>query len=296
MKALALSVCLTFFCSCSTAPNGSANDSARPPLPAAAPINKGAGDDDFLYVTLRLESGRKLLFFVDTGMPYTVLDKSLESKLGKRLGTSKGNYLWYGKVAAGIYGAPKLYLGDTQLLINDRVLTDDLSKMSSSGQQVMGILGLDCLRHYCIQLDFDAGKMRFLDPDNLDTNNLGKAFPISISHGEVLTCLNFFGLKNAQLIVDTGCTVDAALKPRFVQQELQRQTAVATNEIKTAAGVPVRVVYFDKVVFDKKVYRHFILDDCPDNNLLGLRFMGRYLTTLNFPKQMIYLKLNAVEY
>jgi predicted aspartyl protease len=295
-KALVLSACLALLCSCSTAPNWSANDSARPPLPAAVPINKGAGDDDFLYVTLRLESGQKLLFFVDTGMPYTVLDKSLESKLGERLGTSKGNYSWYGKATAGVYAAPKLYLGDTQLLINDWILTDDLNKMSSSGEQVMGILGLDCLRHYCIQLDFDAGKMRFLDPDNLATNNLGKAFPINISYGEVLTYANFFGLKNAQLVVDTGCTVDAALKPKFVQQELQRQTAVATNEIKTAAGVPIRAVYFDKIVFDKKVYRHFILDDCPDNNLLGLRFMGRYLTTLNFPKQTMYLKPNAVEY
>ena len=260
------------------------------------PINKGAGDDDFLYVTLRLENGQKLLFFVDTGMPYTVLDKSLESKLGKRLGTSKGNYSWYGKATAGVYAAPRLYLGDTQLLMDDRILTDDLNKMSSSGEQVMGILGLDCLRHYCIQLDFDAGKMRFLDPDNLATNNLGKVFPINISYGEVLTYANFFGLTNAQLVVDTGCTVDAALEPKFVRQELQRQTAVATNEIKTAAGVPIRVVYFDKIVFDQKVYHHFILDDCPDNNLLGLRFMGRYLTTLNFPKQTMYLKRNAMEY
>lgn len=138
--------------------------------------------------------------------------------------------------------------------------------------------------------------MYFLDPDNLDTNHLGKAFPINISHGEVLTRPNFFGLKNVQLVADTGCTVDAALKSRLVQQELQRQTAVATNEIKTAAGVPVHALYFDKIIFDKKVYGHFILDDCPDDNLLGLRFMGRYLTTLNFPKQMMYLKSNAVEY
>ncbi len=63
--------------------------------------------------------------------------------------------------------------------------------------------------------------MRFLDPDNLATNNLGKAFPINVSYGEVLTYANFFGLKNAQLVVDTGCTVDAALEPKFVQQELQ---------------------------------------------------------------------------
>ena len=229
-------------------------------------------------------------------MPFTVLDKSLESKLGKRLGTSEENYLWFGKTAVGVYAAPKLYLGDTQLLMNDRVLTDDLSKMSLSGHPMMGILGMDCLRHYCIQLDFDARKIHFLDPDNLKTNDLGKAFPITISGGGAFTRANFLGLKNAWLEIDTGCTIDAALKPKFVQQKLQEQKAEVTHEMKTAASVPVRVAYFETIALDENVYRHFILSDCANDNLLGLRFMGRYLTTLNFPKQMMYLKSNAVEY
>ena len=284
-RVIGFCLALIFLCSCAT------QDSIRPPLPADALINKGAGNDR-LFVTLRLESGEKLLFAVDTGMPFTVLDKSLESRLGKRLGTSKADYSWFGKVTVGVYSAPKLYLGDAQLLVNDRILTDNLSKLSSSGQPVMGILGMDCLRHYCIQLDFDAGKMCFLDPDHLKTNDLGKAFPITISDGEVLTRSDLFGLKIAQLSVDTGCTTDAALKTKFFEQELQRQTAVETNEYKTAAGVPVRVAYFEKVVFNDNVYHQFILSDCPDDNYLGLRFMARHLATFNFPKRIMYLRRN----
>jgi hypothetical protein len=286
IRAIIASACLMFLCSCAT------QDSIRPPLPVDALINKGAGDDDRLYLTLRLESGEKLLFGVDTGMPFTVLDKSLESKLGKRLGTSKGNYSWYGKRTTGVYGAPKLYLGNTQLMTSDRILTDDLSK-TFPDTSCMGILGMDCLRHYCIQLDFDAGKMRFLDPDHLKTNALGKAFPITISHGEVLTHENFLGLKNVRLIVDTGCSIDAALESKLVQQKLQEQKAEMTNETKTAAGVPVRIAYFDKVVLNDNVYRHFILSDCPDDNLLGLRFLARHLVTLNFPKRIMYLRRNG---
>jgi len=41
-----------------------------------------------VFVTLRLADGEKLLFLLDTGRPNTVLDKSLEPKLGKRLGIS----------------------------------------------------------------------------------------------------------------------------------------------------------------------------------------------------------------
>jgi hypothetical protein len=296
IKTLALSVCLALLCSCSTLPKWSADYSTRPPLPANAQFNKSAGDDGPLFLMLRSENGEKLLFMVDTGMPFTVLDKSLESKLGKRLGTTEANYSWFGKTTVGLYSAPKLYLGNTQLLVNDRILTDDLSKMSLPGHPMMGILGMDCLRHYCIQLDFDAGKIRFLDPDHLKTNDLGKAFPITISGGSAFTCANFFGLKNAWLEIDTGCTIDAALKPEFVQQKLQEQKAEMTNETKTAASAPVRVAYFEKIGLGGNVYRHFILSDCTDDNLLGLRFMGRYLTTLNFPEQTIYLKPNVVEY
>ena len=291
-----MSACLAFLCSCSTLPKWSADDSTRPPLPADAQFNKSAGDDNPLFVMLRSENGGELLFMVDTGMPLTVLDKSLESKLGKRLGTSEENYSWFGKTTVGIYGAPKLYLGDTRLLINDRVLTDDLSKMSLSGHPVMGILGLDCLRHYCIQLDFDARRLRFLDPDLLKTNDLGKAFPITISHGGAFTRINFFRLKKVWLEIDTGCTIDAALEPKLVQQELRVQKAEMTNEMKTAAGVPVRQVYFQQAVFNGEVYPHFMLNDCPDANLLGLRFLARHLVTLNFPKRMMYLKPNAAEY
>ncbi len=84
-----------------------------------------------------------------------------------------------------------LYLGETRLLLDDRVTTDDLSRMFPGQSSIKGVLGMDCLRHYCIQLDFTARKMRFLDPDHLQTDGLGKAFPMANFSGEVSTCTNF---------------------------------------------------------------------------------------------------------
>ena len=61
----------------------------------------------------------------------------------------------------------------------------------------MAILGMDCLRHYCFQVDFAAGKIRFLDPDHVPTEELGQPFSISISPwtGNVIARENFLGLK-----------------------------------------------------------------------------------------------------
>src|SRR2546425_1499457 len=180
-------VCLVLLSSCATAPIWFPADSIRPPLPTEISLNKGAGRGDNLFVTLRLDTGEELLFLVDTGSPCTVFDKSLEPKLGKRLGTTKVKWPG-GKGRGSVYRAPKLYLDRTELLTAPRVLTLDLTPLPLlPGRPVRGILGMDCLRHYCVHLDFESGKMRFLDPDHLGRGNLGKAFPLRILFGSVFT-------------------------------------------------------------------------------------------------------------
>ena len=282
---------LILLCSCATAPNWSAKDSIRPPLPAETSFNKEAGHRDHLLVKLHLENGPELLFVVDTGMSMTVVDKSLEPLLGKRLGATGFTYAWGGKVPSGLYDAPKLYMDGTPLLTGDWVLTDDLKRLNSD-QTIMGILGTDVLRHYCIQLDFAAGKMRFLDPDHLNSEYLGKAFPIMLDSINPIasTRANFFGLTNADFIVDTGDVADGALKPKPFQRVLQEQTVDALDQIKMPSGVIQQQASFTAVTFDGQTYRNFILDDSSEANVLGLRFMARHLVTFNFPKRTMYFQ------
>ena len=74
------------------------------------------------------------------------------------------------------YAAPKLYLNGTRLLTGRKAYTGDFKKLSSfSGQPTIGILGMDYLRHYCLQLDFDDTKMCFLNSDGLDAAQLGES-------------------------------------------------------------------------------------------------------------------------
>jgi hypothetical protein len=282
-------ICLIFLCSCATEQKSPENVS--PLLPAETSFNKNAGwgnPNDWLYLTLHLENGKNLLFFVDTGASGTVLDKSLEPQLGKRLGKIKGNYLWSGKSTLNEFAAPKLFLGDIPLAMGDRIFTDDLSQWPSD-EPLMGILGIDCLQHYCIQLDFDAKKMCFLNPDNLETNNLGKAFPLKISSGWVFVRANLFGQKNARFSVDSGCTLDGTLISKLFQAELKKQKPISIDESKTGTGAPEHTAIFQAMLFENEVNGDVILSDCPEN-LLGLRFLSRNLVTLNFPKRIMYLQ------
>ncbi len=127
---------------------------------------------------------------------------------------------------AGIYAAPKLYLGSTPLMTGSNILTGDLNRPSSlSGRPIMGVLGMDCLSHYCIQLDFEAGKMRFLDSDHLDAAKLGDAFPLKLRWGcPFIHHQTLIGGEVTDLSIDTGYAKDGALNSQLFQQEVLKQT------------------------------------------------------------------------
>jgi hypothetical protein len=167
---LLVCVCWGLLCSCATP------EPARPTLPSEALIDDRAGKGCTLVLKVSLENSQELILGVDTGSAYTVLDKSLEPKLGQRLGTATIPWL-AGNVVGGLYLAPTLRFGNTQLLTAPQIRTVDMTNFPDFCQQgLTGILGIDCLEHYCIQLDFVNHKLRFLDPVNMNTEGLGRAF------------------------------------------------------------------------------------------------------------------------
>ncbi|MEI8342494.1 MAG: retropepsin-like aspartic protease, partial [Verrucomicrobiota bacterium] len=209
-------ILLLLLCSCATqAPVGHG-------IPSETVFKPVAGHDQRIYLTLHLESGRELLFIVDTGAPVTLLDKSLEPDLGKCTGTYRSNYDALGIVTeVKVFHPPKLFLGGIQLLTGDQVYTDDVQSLPT-GRPVMGILGMDCLRHYCIQLDLPAGKLRFLDPAHSGIGITGEKYPISWVNGVPWIHANLFGDSKEAYMVDTGCPDDVDLKAKRFAAEVRR--------------------------------------------------------------------------
>jgi hypothetical protein len=311
---------LLLLCSCAT------GNTARPTLPTEVSMNAEAGHDD-LYVNLRLEDGEELLFVLDTGCVQTTLHRSLEPKLGQRLGTKKSNWAFYEKGSGvGIYSAPKLYLNGTPLVTGPRVETADLKPHSDP--RVMGVLGMDCLRHYCLQLDFEARRIRFFDPDTLDDRDLGRAFPLTIFFGGVSTQADLFSIGEVSFRADTGFVGgDFVLKPRsfwreldipkrrpdgvwrtadgktnglFFTQEISSHDGTRTNRILFTqahpyGGKPLNAALFSDVKFCENDYTDvWLIENAsqrwPAQNWMGLRFLARHLVTFNFPQRTMYLK------
>ena len=273
-------------------------------LPADVAMNKGAGCGTWLIVKLQVE-GEELPFMVDTGSPITLFDQSLEPKLGKRFGDATFTSPAGGKHESGIYLAPKLYLGGAQLSTDTYVVSYPFRSLSSrSHQQVMGILGMDCLRHYCVQFDFQRGKMCFLGSAPTNTAELGKAFPMMFSNQHqnfegilraahqndscpFLAHTGLFAGTSTNLGIDTGDNVDGAVEKTAIRGHYS--TRIAHLFFSS------RALRLPQCVWDGENYTQLRVNAGKDANRLGLRFLARHLVTFDFPNSTLYLKKTSVD-
>ncbi len=248
-------------------------------------MNPDAGHGNLLIIPVRLESGEELPFVVDSGTSITVLDKSIEPKLGKRMGTATMNY-WGTKMKLGVYSAPKLYSGSTPLVMSgSNAIVRDLTDMSGyAGHRIMGILGMDVLENYCIQIDFAAGQIRFLDDKHADKSTWGKPFPITDLNsrdGRPAISENLSGKQGPHSLIDTGYTpADGWLMPKHFDPWTNSTAAQEPNEVHRPNGM-----------LGGEIYPNILLDKVDvESDGIGLAFLARHLATLDFPKRMLYLK------
>jgi hypothetical protein len=261
-------------------------DLSLPQLPADLPLNEEAGRGGWWMVTLRLESGAEVPVIVDSGSTGSILDKTLESKLGSALGKTVSQS-WGVKQTNNMYAAPKFYLGGVRLAAGDPIATVDLQISDRAGHAVLGILGYDVLQHYCIQLDFTGGMMRFLNDEQAVTNNWGKAFPIvalNAGDGRPAVAANLFGENGPHSLIDSGYPSDGWLMAKHYQSWTNTAAPRATGEARSPTGI-----------FDGDKYPLVSLDrNDVESDGIGLRFLARHLVTLDFPKQTLYLKRQSI--
>ncbi len=259
-------------------------------LPSEINLSKGAGRGGHIRVMLRLEDGQEVPVIFDTGSPDSLIDKSFEPKLGKRLHKTEVGMFQGSVQKAGVYASPKLYLGNVQLMTGTNISTYDFKGWNSKG-----IIGMDCLKHYCLQLDFQAGKIRFLDPNHLVTTSLGTAYPItftkwgfvSIHHG------GFLGGESTNVLNDTVYANDPKWKSRelpITYVRLDTGWPVDGRAQGTAHGA----VHLAKCIWDGQTYTNLVVNEGTNANIMGLRFMARHLVTFDFPGHMLYLKQTSV--
>jgi hypothetical protein len=264
-----------------------ADNSVKAPLPPELPMGHNAGRGGYVIVPLRIDGGRELPFLVDTGAAHTLFDKSLEAQLNR----SRGNTIidsWEGQEKAAVYVMPRLYAGDVPLVTGNVTATQDFSEPSMAiGEHVMGVLGMDCLSHYCVQLDFASDKLRFQTSTDRTNRDLGKAFAlVTIRSGDERPGIreNLIGLKGALSQVDTGEPGDGWLRPKYFLQWESKAATLSGREAHSPDAILGSDSYSQISLRKVDVF-------CDG---IGLRFLSRHLVTFDFPNRVMYLKRTSI--
>jgi hypothetical protein len=270
----------------------------QPALPLEQEIGETVGRGDPLVLQLRVSGPQEETagsFLVDTGSAVTILDKSFESLLGKSRGKQRLNLVFAGRAieSVNVYDAPRLYLGKVQLLTGRTVLTSDLGESGANGG-CEAILGMDCLKHYCIQMDFAARKMRFLDSDALKPDGLGRAFSMDRKAEIAVASMKLLGDKSLRLVLDTGFYQygDGMLRSGILRSALQNHPA---KNLGRCPGLGREIFCFETIDVGGESYKDLSFADVPIEGgevegFIGLSFVRRHVATFDFPKGVLYLR------
>ena len=274
---------------CADEPQETSTSPAKHNILAEFKIAK-SGDPILLPVTF-IE--KEHLFVLDTGSSLTVYDTSLRHELGKVKKIEKGLTLG-GPIKAEIFDAPEAFLGHLNLKDSNEVICLDLKMISLiEGRKISGIIGMNFLKRYVIQIDFDHGTLSFLLPVEGQHPELGIELLLRYdTMGWPQITGNILDDVKVKFVIDTGATGAAGSLDSMIFEEILSKKEIKTSEAlsATASGIvrsreirvsnlSVGAFKYDQLIFGEANWSHLVLS-----------FLSRHIVTFDFPNSMIYLK------
>lgn len=251
-----------------------------------------SGDGDPILVPVTV-AGKSRLFALDTGASKSVFDVSLEPASGRR--DMSRTRTPGGELRVHEGAAPQAYLGSFDLREAGPVLYSDFQGLRETiGRDVRGVVGMSFLKGYTVQLDFDAGKLRFLERAGQDVAQWGRGFPLDYAQGTPRLTAVFYSTSKtpspAACTLDTGKSGAGSL-PREDLLKTSRSGRRRRETVTTASGDrELMVARVEALSVGELQYRDLLFTEGSYGCYLGRQFLYRHTVTLDFPKDLIYLK------
>lgn len=252
----------------------------------------------FLPVTLE---GEQYQFILDTGCTHTIYDASFKDRLGKR-------FLWPQKgTAAGgksftfeYFPAPEAFLGPLSIRGDGLIAVADLAGIGTGLQKkVDGILGMDFLGRYIVQIDFEQASVTFLKSQK-GIAQADWGAPVRIKQ-KFLSSLPYVEGQvdgaQATFLVDTGWgrrpasgelagSVFNKVRLRPLSGTLQ---ALVTSMAETHTLRTEAFALSDRFRVGGLEYEDTVFYEGHESTL-GMRLFFGHVVTFDFPDRKLYLK------
>jgi hypothetical protein len=257
--------------------------------------------DGIPYIRVRVVGAAEpLIFLLDSGASWTILDAKVARQLGLHVTADAGTLqgAGAGRVAYARVEEPlTLGFGDLES-IGYHAIALPLSDGSSSSHRVDGIIGYDLLARYVVAVDYEHGRVSITDPASFHYEGRGRPLPIDFDGkwpripGRITVPGN--PPLDDLFLVDSG-SGDA------VDHPLIEKSTEPLKEITTGVGLgqPIKGHLGRIESLDLAGYR---LGRAPsaccsgtprDDRVLGGEALRRFTVTFDYPEKRIFLEPNG---
>ena len=246
------------------------------------------GDDLLIPVTV---AGHEYQFILDTGTSMSIFDTSLKSLLvptGKKIPVN-------GKGAVRLYECRNATVGRSKIALGKWTVCSDLEQIRQScGDNIRGLLGMDFLRQLIVEVDFDAGRVKFLKSGK---DAPGRKLPMQFmgEYGRPTIAGRLVGQMEVPLAIDTGMyglnngglsgpTMDSLARAGQIQMLGTEWSATLNGAIEGRVGLVTSIS-----VSDFTHTRQLFHESPFGRDALGLGYLSRYKVTFDFPGGALFL-------
>ncbi len=267
----------------------------------------GNTNEAFLPVEFK---GQVYQFALDTGASNTVFDIRFKDKIGKYfpwpIPKTLSMQLANGKITKSeVYPVPKAKVGPLKLKGSPFIAVVDCNVF---GVACPGVIGMDFLKRYIVQIDFDNKKVTFfkgkkdfdlfsfLKPKEIKHPEWGEPVPLKtklFKENNYKVKGIFFDDIATDFLIDSGWGLPYDAIDSNVLKRIESRMSRAIKD----GNVPPYLVL--PVTDDYKIVEEFTLNNLEFKNylvkenaysVLGLPFLSRHIVTFDFPNKIMYLK------
>lgn len=248
-------------------------------------------------------NGKSFTFIFDSGGVNVVTPPTAKELGLETTGHIQGNGSGSGHMDFGLTKVRTLRIGEAT--ISDQVLpVAPLNELApAEGLVDDGMIGFETFRRFVTVVDYGANKLTFIDPKKFDPKDSGTPVPFQFDGNTLVVEASYDGHRG-QFIVDTGARMSLTLNTPFV-----KANGLSTGSAKSVAGVtgwgiggPTRaaVMRGAPLALGPFTVEHPVAElstDTAGSNSdaalagnIGAGILKRYVVTLDYGHQLIYLK------
>ncbi len=244
-----------------------------------------------LSIPVQIE-GNDACFLVDTGYSNCVLDSKVFPNLHSRkaainVGTPNGLRPFE------LFDAPDMQIGPFHLRASDFVNSFDLKMLdAATDRRIFGIVGMDQLSKFVVQIDFDNHCLRFFTPDDASHPEWGEVVAMKLNKGVPEVTLEIDHTPQ-RLLIDTGSRGALQLSSELYEKTRRlNDIPQALSYAVTAGGTATnRLMRIPELSLFGMKYHNLIVEESKEPMcLLGLSLLSRHLVTIDAAHLKLYLK------